>query len=182
MDIIDSPLNGLKIIKPDIFPDKRGFFFESFNEKKYKNIGIYEKFVQDNQAFSKKGSIRGLHYQVGDNEQGKLARVIYGKILDVAVDIRFDSPTFGQHYAIELTSDNNLQFWIPPGFAHGISILSDIAIFAYKCTAFYSKKDERSIIYNDSDLSIDWKVKNPIVTERDLNAINFKDIGKDFYF
>ena len=147
-----------------------------------RKAGIDFSFVQDNISKSKKGTIRGLHYQIGEKAQGKLCKVIYGKVLDVAVDIRFGSPTFGKYFSSELSEENHTQLWIPPGFAHGFSVLSDEAIFSYKCTALYSKEHERAIIFNDPDLNIDWKVKNPIVSEKDFKAPLIKDIQKDFIY
>lgn len=182
MEVIKTEIEGLLIIKPKVFGDERGYFFESYNEQSYKLAGIDFNFVQDNISKSKKGTIRGLHYQIGDKAQGKLCKVIYGKVLDVAVDIRFGSPTFGKYFSSELSEENHTQLWIPPGFAHGFSVLSDEAIFAYKCTAAYSKEHERAIIFNDHDLNIDWKVDNPIVSEKDLKAPSFKDISKDFIY
>ena len=173
-------IEGLILVKPDVYPDDRGYFFESFNKKKFSVGGINETFVQDNISKSVKGTVRGLHYQVGEYAQGKLCSVVLGKVLDVAVDIRFDSPTFGKHYSVELSEENKNQLWIPPGFAHGFSVLSDIAIFSYKCTALYNGESERAILYNDSDLNIDWKINNPIVSVKDLNARRFKEIEKDF--
>lgn len=182
MEVIKTEIEGLLIIKPKVFGDERGYFFESYNEQSYKLAGIDFNFVQDNISKSKKGTIRGLHYQIGDKAQGKLCKVIYGKVLDVAVDIRFGSPTFGKYFSSELSEENHTQLWIPPGFAHGFSVLSDEAIFAYKCTAAYSKEHERAIIFNDHDLNIDWKVDKPIVSEKDLKAPSFKDISKDFIY
>ena len=182
MKIIENEIKGLLIISPDVFDDERGYFFESFSLKKYEQAGINFNFVQDNISKSKKGTVRGLHYQIGKDVQGKLCQVIKGKVLDVAVDIRFNSPTFGNYYSIELSEDNHTQFWMPPGFAHGFSVLSDEAIFHYKCTEYYSKENERSILYNDSDLKIDWKVEKPIVSEKDRLAKLFKDIEKDFIY
>ncbi len=182
MEVIKTEFEGLLIIKPKVFGDERGYFFESYNEQSYKLAGIDFNFVQDNISKSKKGTIRGLHYQIGDKAQGKLCKVIYGKVLDVAVDIRFGSPTFGKYFSSELSEENHTQLWIPPGFAHGFSVLSDEAIFAYKCTAAYSKEHERAIIFNDHDLNINWKVDNPIVSEKDLKASSFKDISKDFIY
>lgn len=181
MKIIETKLKGVLEILPDVFSDDRGYFLESFSQQKYSDLKI-EKFVQDNISKSKKGTIRGLHYQVGDNTQGKLCQVMYGKVLDVAVDIRFNSPTFGEYFAVELSEEKHNQIWIPPGFAHGFSVLSDVAIFHYKCTAYYSKDDERAIVYNDPDLGIDWKVLEPNVSEKDLKAISFKEIIKDFLY
>ena len=181
MEIIETKLKGVLEILPDVFADDRGYFFESFNQQKYTDLKS-EKFVQDNISKSKKGTIRGLHYQVGDYAQGKLCQVLFGKVLDVAVDIRFNSPTFGKFAAVELSEEKHNQIWIPPGFAHGFSVLSDVAVFHYKCTAYYSKEDERAIIYNDPDLGIDWKVFEPNVSEKDLKALSFKEINKDFFY
>ena len=182
MEVIKTEIDGLLVIKPNVFGDERGYFFESYNEESYRNAGIDLSFVQDNISKSKKGTIRGLHYQIGNKAQGKLCKVIYGKVLDVAVDIRFGSPTFGKYFSSELSEENHTQLWIPPGFAHGFSVLSEEAIFSYKCTALYSKEHERSIIFNDSSLNINWKVDNPIVSEKDLKALQLKDIQKDFIF
>ncbi|HMN25168.1 MAG TPA: dTDP-4-dehydrorhamnose 3,5-epimerase [Ignavibacteriaceae bacterium] len=180
--MIKTELDGLLIIKPKVFNDDRGYFFESYNENTYRNAGIDYFFLQDNISKSIKGTVRGLHYQIGENAQGKLCKVIYGKVLDVAVDIRFGSPTFGKYFSSELSEENHTQLWIPPGFAHGFSVLSDEAIFSYKCTKLYSKPNERAIRYNDPDLNINWKVKNPIVSEKDLIAPLLKNINKDFTF
>ena len=182
MKFIKTKLDGVLIIEPDVFPDDRGYFFESFSEKKYNENGFEQYFVQDNISKSKIGTIRGLHYQVGESAQGKLCQVILGKVLDAAVDIRFGSPTFGEYVTVELTDENHKQLWMPPGFAHGFSVLSETAIFHYKCTNLYSKKDERSILFNDPDLNIDWQVKDIEVSEKDLKGIRFKDIEKDFIY
>ncbi|MGE5429656.1 MAG: dTDP-4-dehydrorhamnose 3,5-epimerase [Syntrophomonadaceae bacterium] len=182
MKVTETRLKGVLVIEPDVFHDERGYFFESFSRKKYKDIGINFEFVQDNISKSAYGTLRGLHYQIGENAQGKLCQVIQGRVLDVAVDIRFNSPTFGEYVAVELSDENNKQLWIPPGFAHGFSVLSAEALFHYKCTAFYSKPDERSIIYCDSGLKIDWKIENPVVSEKDKMAKSFRDIEKDFLF
>ncbi|MBL8007957.1 MAG: dTDP-4-dehydrorhamnose 3,5-epimerase [Ignavibacteria bacterium] len=182
MKIETTELEGVLVIIPDFFSDERGYFFESYNRKKFEDHGLNMNFVQDNISKSGKGTIRGLHYQTGENAQGKLCQVISGSVLDVAVDIRFGSPSFGKHFAVELNMENHRQVWIPPGFAHGFSVLSDEAVFLYKCTALYSKADERSIFYKDSDLNIDWKVKNEIVSEKDMLSIKFSDIEKDFVY
>ena len=182
MEVIKTDLEGLLIIKPKVFGDERGYFFERYNEDIYHKAGIDLLFVQDNISKSKKGTIRGLHYQVGDKAQGKLCKVIYGKVLDVAVDIRFGSPTFGKYFSSELSEENNAQLWILPGFAHGFSVLSDEAIFSYKCTELYSKENERAILFNDPSLNINWKVETPIVSEKDLKAQLLKDIHKDFIY
>lgn len=182
MEVLKTELDGLLILKPKVFGDERGYFFESYNEEVYRNAGINLFFVQDNISKSKKGTIRGLHYQVGDKAQGKLCKVIYGKVLDVAVDIRFGSPTFGKYFSSELSEENHTQLWIPPGFAHGFSVLSDEAIFSYKCTALYSKQHERAILFNDKHLNIDWIIDEPIVSEKDLKAEPFSNIQKDFIY
>jgi dTDP-4-dehydrorhamnose 3,5-epimerase len=182
MKAIKTPIDGLLIIEPDVFDDDRGYFFETYSKLRYKKHGIDVEFVQDNLSKSLFGTVRGLHYQVGDKAQGKLCQVIKGKVLDVAVDIRFESPTFGKYFGIELSGEDKKQFWIPPGFAHGFSVLTEEVLFSYKCTNYYSKKDERSILYNDPDLSIDWKVDYPIISKKDINGSFFKDIKRDFVF
>ena len=182
MKVTKTNIEGLLLLEPDLFRDDRGYFFESYNKEKYDDIALDINFVQDNISQSKKETVRGLHYQVGDKAQGKLCQVISGKVLDVAVDIRFGSPTFGKHYAHLLNTEKKMQIWIPPGLAHGFSVLSDEAIFSYKCTNYYSKEHERSIIFNDSDLNIDWQVKNPVVSEKDLRAKKFSEIDKDFIY
>ena len=182
MKVSKTNIEGLLLIEPDLFSDGRGYFFESYNKEKYAEIGLDINFVQDNISQSKKGTVRGLHYQVGDKAQGKLCQVISGKVLDVAVDIRFGSPTFGKHYAHVLNTEKKMQIWIPPGLAHGFSVLSDEAIFSYKCTNYYSKDHERAILYNDSELNIDWQVKNPVVSAKDLKAKKFNEIDKDFIY
>lgn len=182
MEVQSLEISGLKIINPDIFKDSRGYFFESFNLKKYKKNGLNLSFVQDNESNSSYGVIRGLHFQTGEFAQGKLVRVVKGKVLDVAVDIRVGSPTFGKYFSIMLNSENKLQFWIPPGFAHGYSVLSEEAIFHYKCTNYYSKEHEVGIIYNDPQLAIDWKIENPVLSEKDLNYLELKDIPEYFHY
>ena len=182
MKISKTEITGSLIIEPDVFTDDRGYFFESYSKQRYNDLEIPEEFVQDNYSKSKKGTVRGLHYQVGDKVQGKLCQVIEGEVLDVAVDIRFGSPTFGKYFSIILNSEKKTQLWIPAGFAHGFSVLSDEAIFAYKCSNYYSKVHERAILFNDSDLNIDWKVIYSIVSEKDLSAAKFKDIERDFIY
>ena len=182
MIVEKTQIEGLLVIKPDLYSDMRGYFFESFNKEKYNDAGMISEFVQDNISKSVKGTVRGLHYQAGTNAQGKLCSVILGKVLDVAVDIRFGSPTFGKYFSCELSEENNLQLWIPVGFAHGFSVLSDEAIFSYKCTALYNKDSERSIIYNDPELKINWKVDKPVVSDKDLSAKRLKEIEKDFRY
>ncbi len=166
--------DGLLIIQPDVYEDNRGFFFESFNERKYNEAGIADKFVQDNVSKSCQDTIRGLHLQVGEKAQGKLCQVISGSVLDVAVDVRRSSPTFGKYFSIELSDENHLQLWIPKGFAHGFLVLTETAIFSYKCTKFYDKASEQTILFNDPGLNINWGIKNPIVSDKDLKGETFQ--------
>ncbi len=182
MTVEKTNIEGLLLIKPKVFADSRGYFMESYNKARFSEAGLTYEFVQDNISKSKCNTIRGLHYQVGEYAQGKLCNVILGKVLDVAVDIRFGSPTFGKHFAVEISEENQLMLWIPHGFAHGFSVLSNEAIFYYKCTRLYSKEHERSIVFNDSNLGIDWRIENPIVSEKDLQAKSFNEIEKDFLF
>jgi len=182
MKVSKTNIEGLLLIEPDLFSDDRGYFFESYSKEKYAKLGLNMYYVQDNISQSKKGTVRGLHYQAGDKAQGKLCQVISGKVLDVAVDIRFGSPTFGKHYAHMLNTEKKMQIWIPPGLAHGFSVLSEEAIFSYKCTNYYSKDHERCILYNDPDLNIDWQVENSVVSEKDLKAKKFNEIDKDFIY
>lgn len=182
MQVSRTRIEGLLLIQPDVYRDDRGYFFEHFSRSKYAKIGVTAEFVQDNCSYSRRGTVRGLHYQVGAGAQGKLTTVLYGRVLDVAVDVRFGSPTFGQHVAVELSRENALQFWIPPGFAHGFSVLSEEVVFSYKCTARYSKEDERSILFSDPDLGIDWQVTDPIVSKKDLAAPRWREIGKDYIY
>lgn len=182
MDIQETKLKGVLIFTPKVFGDERGYFFESFREKIFAENGINVKFVQDNISHSKKNTVRGLHYQVGEFAQGKLCQVVYGRVLDVAVDIRFGSPTFGQYVATVLSSENHEQLWIPPGFAHGFSVLSETATFHYKCTNYYDKASERAILFSDKTLNIDWNVTEPLVSQKDLEAPLFNNISQDFVF
>jgi dTDP-4-dehydrorhamnose 3,5-epimerase len=180
MNIQPTILDGVMIIQPNVFKDDRGYFYETFSEEKYKEVCGTFRFVQDNVSRSVRNTIRGLHYQVGGFAQGKLCKVLYGKVIDVAVDIRFGSQTFGKHVAAELSDENHHQLWIPPGFAHGFSVLSNEAIFHYKCTSYYSKQHEKAIRFNDQDLKIDWQIQHPIISEKDAEAPHFKDILRDF--
>ena len=182
MKVIETFIKGLVVIEPTVFADKRGYFFESFNEKQFTDLGLNYKFIQDNESKSTYGVIRGLPYQLEPYAQAKLVRVLQGSVFDVAVDIRKGSPTFGKWFGQELNSENKLQLLIPRGFAHGFSVLSDIAIFSYKCTNIYNKQAERSILYNDEMLKIDWKVEMPIVSPKDLLAKKFSEIEKDFIY
>jgi dTDP-4-dehydrorhamnose 3,5-epimerase len=172
MKVTKTHLKGCFIIEPTVFNDERGSFFESFHQKKFEEkTGLKVNFIQDNQSISQRGVIRGLHMQKGEFAQAKLTRVIKGRVLDVAVDLRKESPTFGKHFSIELTGNNNKQLFIPRGFAHGFSVLEDDTIFAYKCDHYYNKESESGVVYNDSDLNIDWMLEeNKIqLLEKDMN-------------
>jgi len=158
MEVIKTAIEGLLIIKPRIFNDERGYFYESYNKQKFTDAGIAVEFVQDNQSFSHKGAIRGLHGQANPFAQSKLVRVINGKVLDVAVDIRKGSPTYGRHVSIELSANNKLQFFIPAGFLHGFSTLVNDTIFTYKVNNYYDKASEIGVLWNDRSLGIDWGI------------------------
>ena len=177
-----TELEGIYILEPRVFTDSRGYFFESYNEQEFKNNGLNYTFVQDNQSFSKYGTIRGLHFQKGEHAQAKLVRVISGEVLDVAVDIRRNSPTYGKHVAVKLSGENQKQLLIPRGFAHGFSVLSDTAVFTYKCDNFYCKEAEGGLCVNDPALGIDWQIDmtKANVLERDLNHPLLKDLEPCF--
>ena len=181
MRVFTTPLSGVLVIEPTVFEDARGFFFESYHYKRYVEHGITATFVQDNHSRSVKNTLRGLHYQVNPG-QGKLVRVVVGEVFDVAVDIRFGSPTFGKWYGTFLSAQNKKQMYIPVGFAHGFCVTSEVAEFEYKCTDYYSPKDERGILWNDPDLAIDWPVTEPILSEKDKKNIRFRDIKREFVF
>ena len=177
----ETKLQGCYIIEPKIILDERGYFMESFNEKTFQNgIGQAVHFVQDNQSFSTKGVLRGLHYQTGEHAQAKLVRVLQGEVLDVAVDIRPGSPTFGQYEAVLLSDENKKQFFVPRGFAHGFLVLSETATFFYKCDNFYNKESEGGIIYNDKTINIDWQFSfdNLIISEKDKVQPNLENAKK----
>lgn len=178
MKVINTPIEDLKVIKLDNFEDERGSFKETWNDKKINFIK--EKFVQDNESLSKKNVIRGLHFQNPPYEQGKLVRVTYGSVIDIAVDLRKKSKTYGKYFSIELNDKNNYLFWIPPGFAHGFVCLKENTIFNYKCTNYYNKDSEKCIIWNDPDININWNVKKPIISLKDLQGIRLKDFKSKF--
>jgi dTDP-4-dehydrorhamnose 3,5-epimerase len=169
MNIIATPLAGLLIIEPKVFGDDRGFFLEIWSRKRYQDMGIKADFVQDNLSFSRRGVLRGLHFQ-NPKPQGKLVYVLQGEVFDVAVDIRQDSPTFGQWHGTVLSADNKRQFWVPPGFAHGFCVTSETALFAYKCTELYAPQHEQSIRWDDPTLAIDWPLISPQVSDKDRLA------------
>ena len=179
MEKIDTPLKDCFVLKPNVFRDERGFFSETYNKEAFlKTTGLNIDFVQDNQSASTFGVIRGLHFQVGKMAQAKLVRVIQGKVLDVAVDLRKDSETFGQHFSIILDDQNHKQLFVPRGFAHGFITLSPTSIFSYKCDNFYDKASESGIIYNDATLSLDWHLdkENFVVSEKDLELSTFEEV------
>jgi dTDP-4-dehydrorhamnose 3,5-epimerase len=180
MKIEKSHIEGLIVIKPDVFEDERGYFFESYNEEKFRQLEIDVKFLQDNESKSGKGVLRGLHFQVPPYQQGKLVRVIKGAVLDVAVDLRKSSPTYGQWASIQLSEKNKWMYWIPAGFAHGFLTLEENTIFFYKCTQVYHKESERGIFWNDTDLKIDWGAAQPLISEKDKTAGKFKDFVSPF--
>ena len=178
MKIVKTPIEGVVIIEPQIFEDARGYFFESWNKAKMAEAGLNYDFIQDNQSKSCYGTIRGVHFQKGEFSQAKLVRVLQGTVLDVAVDLRKDSPTFGQHVAVELSAENNRQLMIPRGFGHGFSVLSPTAVFAYKCDNVYNKASEGGVRFDDPALGIDWKInpKDAILSDKDKVLPCLKDI------
>ncbi len=180
MQIQDTPINGLKVLKPDVFQDVRGYFMESYNEKRLVEAGIVEHWVQDNQSCSQKGVVRGLHFQRPPFAQAKLVRVLQGAALDVALDIRKGSPTYGQWFSVLLTADNFLQFYIPAGFAHGFAALEDNTLFFYKCSSFYNKASEGNVRFDDPALDIDWQVQSPMISEKDMAGPFLKDFDSPF--
>lgn len=180
MELIKTSIDGLLIIKPDVFKDDRGYFYESYNKERFAKAGLMIDFVQDNESKSSKGVLRGLHFQKPPFAQGKLVRVIKGSVMDVAVDLRKDSPTYGKWESVVLTEENKLQFWIPEGFAHGFVALEDNTIFNYKCTNVYNKESEGSILWNDPDININWNIDNPILSEKDKISPLFKNFESPF--
>lgn len=184
MPFSKTDIPGLLIFEPAVYGDSRGYFFESYNEKVFLNTGLNIRFVQDNQSSSIYGVIRGLHYQLNPHAQIKLVRVLQGKILDVAVDIRKGSPYYGKSVQVELSEDNKKQLLIPAGFAHGFSVLSEKAVVMYKCDSFYNKESEAGIRFNDPDLGIDWQIEagKEIVSDKDLILPSLKDCKTNFVF
>lgn len=178
MKIRETGIDGLIVIEPDVYGDSRGYFMESFSEKKFRELtGIEVTFVQDNESKSSYGVVRGLHFQRAPYAQSKLVRVVSGRVLDVAVDLRQGSETFGKHFSIELSGDNHLQMFIPKGFAHGFAVLSEEAVFQYKCDEYYAPESEGSIAWNDPDLAIDWHISQDDVrvSDKDRRSPGFND-------
>ncbi|KDN53964.1 dTDP-4-dehydrorhamnose 3,5-epimerase [Flavobacterium seoulense] len=182
MKIEKTAIEDLVIISPTVFEDSRGYFFEAYNQAKFNENGINYQFIQDNQSFSKRGVIRGLHLQINPFAQAKLVRVLEGEILDVAVDLRKNSPTYGQHVSVVLSAENKKQLMVPHGFAHGFSVLSETASVLYKVDQVYHKESERGICYDDPTLAIDWQLdpNEVIVSEKDIILLSFKDIDWEF--
>jgi dTDP-4-dehydrorhamnose 3,5-epimerase len=180
MEIIKTPIEGLLVIQPKVFEDERGHFFESWSKSAFKNIDLDLDFVQDNQSLSQKGVLRGLHFQNPPFAQGKLVRVIKGSVLDVAVDIRKESSTYGQHFSIKLSEENKTMFWLPPGFAHGFITLEDDTIFTYKCTGVYNSSSEGALLWCDKELNINWGIDKPIVSEKDQISLQFSEFTSQF--
>jgi dTDP-4-dehydrorhamnose 3,5-epimerase len=176
MDVKKTEIEGLLIIEPKVFGDDRGFFLETYNQKRYQDAGIPGTFVQDNLSFSRKGVLRGLHFQ-DPNAQGKLVSCPMGEVFDVAVDIRKGSPTFGKWMGVHLSGENKRQLWIPPGFAHGFLVTSETALFSYKCTEYYSPKDEKTILWNDPEIGIKWPMKEGLqLSTKDLQGRRLSEI------
>ena len=182
MNIELTYIKDLVLLTPTVFEDERGYFFEAFNKKKLADLGIHIDFIQDNQSFSKKGTLRGLHYQNPPFAQTKLVRVLEGEIMDVAVDLRKDSPTFGKQYSIILSAENKKQLFSPKGFAHGFSVLSETAVVLYKCDQYYNKESEGGIRYDDATLNIDWgmDLKEAIVSAKDIVLPDFSNCNSEF--
>ncbi len=178
MKVKETSLMGVLVLEPKVFADARGFFVEGYNEKLMADYGVPDRFVQDNQSYSVRNVVRGLHYQIS-HPQGKLVRVVVGEIVDVAVDLRRSSATFGKWHGVRLSGENHLMLWIPPGFAHGFHVLSDGAHVLYKTTDFYDPKSERTLAWDDPELKIDWKLKGtPIVSEKDAHGTRFREAEK----
>ncbi|MCO6500940.1 MAG: dTDP-4-dehydrorhamnose 3,5-epimerase [Vicingus serpentipes] len=175
-----TSIKGLIIIEPKVFEDERGHFFESYNQNEFKENGIVTSFVQDNQSLSQKNVLRGLHFQQPPYSQAKLIRVIQGSVLDVALDLRKESPTYGQYESLILSAQNKKIFFIPEGFAHGFLTLEDNTIFSYKCSNFYNSDSEGAILWNDESLNINWNIKNPILSKKDISAQKFSEFTSPF--
>jgi dTDP-4-dehydrorhamnose 3,5-epimerase len=181
MNITRFEIEGLLLIEPKVFGDARGFFLESWNERKYREAGIAATLVQDNLSFSRRGTLRGLHFQ-NPTPQAKLVTVLQGEVFDVAVDIRRNSPTFGRWHGVNLSAEKKHQFFIPPGFAHGFAVLSETALFFYKCTEFYAPQNEATVAWNDPDIGIQWPVANPVLSEKDQRGLRLKDVPAEKLF
>jgi len=175
MNVILCEIPGLLIVEPKVFGDARGFFMETWNRQRYRDAGLAGDFVQDNVSLSRRGILRGLHFQ-NPGGQGKLVYALHGEVFDVAVDIRKSSPTFGRWHGLTLSAENKRQFYIPPGFAHGFAVLSDTALFAYKCTELYAPQNEVTLAWNDPDIAIKWPLESPQLSEKDARGLRLRDI------
>lgn len=181
MKVTGCDIAGLLVIEPKVFGDARGFFLETWNEHRYREAGLAVRFVQDNLSLSRRGTLRGLHFQ-NPNSQGKLVSVIEGEVFDVAVDLRRSSPTFGRWHGVNLSGQNRLQFYVPPGFAHGFAVLSESALFAYKCTELYSPSDEVTLLWDDPDVGVRWPVSEPVLSEKDKKGLRLRELPPDRLF
>jgi dTDP-4-dehydrorhamnose 3,5-epimerase len=181
MKVMPCDISGLFVIEPQVFADSRGFFMELWNELRYNEAGLKAPFVQDNLSRSRRGTLRGLHFQ-NPRAQGKLVSVLEGEVFDVAVDLRRSSPTFGRWHGLRLSSQNRLQFFVPPGLAHGFQVLSETALFTYKCTEFYSPKDEWTLRWNDPDLDVKWPIETPMLSEKDRQGLLLRQLPEDRLF
>jgi dTDP-4-dehydrorhamnose 3,5-epimerase len=182
MKIEQTKFRDLLVITPDVFRDDRGYFFEPFNEARFRvETGLNLTFVQDNESISRKNVLRGMHFQVPPKSQAKLIRVTTGAVLDVVVDLRKSEPTFGKHYSMILSAENKLQLFVPEGFAHGFLVMEEDTIFSYKCTNYYSRECDRSLLWNDPEFGIDWNVEKPIVSDKDHNAMRFSAFDTPFF-
>ena len=175
MKVFSTSLKGVMLVEPSVFEDKRGFFMETYQQKKYRESGIDTDFVQDNLSYSVRGALRGLHYQL-PHAQAKLVQVVMGEIFDVAVDIRMSSPTFGRWVGVYLSDKNKQQLFIPKGFAHGFCVLSETAFFTYKCNDFYAPDSERGILWSDPDIGIEWPIENPLLSDKDSKYESLRDV------
>lgn len=178
MKVLETPLNGVLVVEPDIFGDKRGFFLETYNYKRYGEAGIGTNFVQDNLSYSVRGTLRGLHYQ-HPHAQAKLVQVIAGEVYDVSVDIRGSSPSFGKWTGVYLSEENRRQVYVPEGFAHGFCVLSETAIILYKCSDFYAPDSEGGILWCDPDLGVEWPVEDPLVSDKDRRFSFLRDVPRE---
>ena len=181
MKVTQGDLAGLLILEPEVFGDARGFFLETWNEQRYREAGLDFRFVQDNLSLSGRGTLRGLHFQ-NPAAQGKLVWVLEGEVFDVAVDLRRRSPTFGRWQGLKLSAENHLQFFVPPGFAHGFAVLSERALFAYKCTELYAPKDEMTLRWDDPDVGVQWPLSTPVLSEKDKKGLRLRDLPEEKLF
>jgi len=181
MNVITCDIPGLVVIEPKVFGDARGYFMETWNQQRYRDAGLDWNFVQDNISFSRRGILRGLHFQ-NPKGQGKLVYALRGEVFDVAVDLRKCSPTFGRWHGLTLSAENKRQFFVPAGFAHGFAVLSETAMFAYKCTEFYDPQNEMSLLWNDPEVGVQWPLEAPQLSERDARGVRLRDIPRDRLF